>query len=312
MTTLSTSTPTPDSELPVTIIGAGERTHSLAEQVRSIWDRRDLVSSLTRREVTSRHKSSVLGLAWNLLNPLLQMVVYTIVFTYFMPGRIPFFPLKLLSAMAIFGLFSTALTSAATSITGNSSLVLKIWFPREILALSAVGSSLVIFASRIFIVAVGSIIYRHPPAWELMGLALYATAIALVLAYGLGLLLATANVYFRDTQHFLELTLMALFWFTPVIWSYDYVAGAAINRFGAAGEWLLLINPLIIVTTAFQRVFYNPAGLPADQQGEFALMLRPVSWYLTHLTGAAIIAVLALLLGLRVFRRFEGGFAEAL
>lgn len=284
----------------------------LREQLSAIWQRRDLIANLTKREVKARHKNSVIGFAWNLLNPLLQMMVYTVVFTYFMPGRIPYFPLKLLSGMAIFALFTASLNGAAVSVSGNSALVLKIWFPREILPIASVGSNLVTFLSRVAIVIVGLLAYWRAPQWNMLWLAVYASVVTLILATGFGLLLATANVFFRDTQHFLELALMALFWFTPVVWNYDYLAAAVVNRWGPNAEWALLANPMIATVTAFERVFYNPASLPDDTRRNFEMMLRPASWYATNLTIALIISLLVLLVGLRVFRRHEGDFAELL
>ncbi len=308
----SPASPIAPSSTTTTLISSDHTHRTLRSQLDAVWQRRDLLANLTKREVKARHKNSVIGFAWNLLNPLLQMVVYTVVFTYFMPGRTPLFPIKLLSAMAVFGLFSTSLNAAATSVSGNSALVLKIWFPREILPLSAVASNLVTFLSRVSILVIGLVAYWHPPAWSMLWLAALAVFVTLVLATGLGLLLATANVFFRDTQHFLDLVLMALFWFTPVIWNYDYLAARIIDHFGPEWERIVLLNPLIPIVTTFQRVLHNPAALPLEDQGEFTLMLRPNSWYLTNLGIAFVVSAITLVVGLRVFRRYEGAFAESL
>lgn len=300
----------PDAELRP-IGAAPEETGTLA-QLGRIWEYRDLLINLTRREVKSRHKNSVLGVAWNLLNPLLQMFIYTMVFTYFMPGRTPMFPLKLLSGMAIFGLFTASVTAGAGSIVANSAVVTKIWFPREILPVAAVASNLVTFVSRVSILIVALVLYWHAPDWKDMWLALLAVFVTLVLSAGFGILLAALNVFFRDIEHFLELALLALFWFTPVVWNYSFLGSYVIDRFGPEWERMIMLNPLIPVVTTFERVLYNPTDFPPAQQAQFDLMIRPSEWYFENLMMSLTVGVIALVVGLRVFARLEGSFAEQL
>jgi ABC-2 type transport system permease protein len=321
--TSPSSSPTPtESQSPATAVDEDrsrlrpigtlpDDTGILSQMIR-VWHYRDLLLNLTKREVKSRHKNSVLGVAWNLLNPLLQMFIYTVVFTYFMPGRTPMFPLKLLSGMAIFGLFTTSVTAGASSIVGNSAVVTKIWFPREILPVAAVASNLVTFASRVTILVVALIIYWHAPDWKDMWLALFAVFVTLVLSAGFGVLLSALNVFFRDIQHFLELALLALFWFTPVVWNYSFLGNYVINRFGPEWERLIMLNPLVPVVTTFERVLYNPTGFPPEQQQQFDLLIRPAEWYFQNLLLSLAVGVVALVVGLRVFARLEGSFAEQL
>lgn len=302
----------PDDRSPLRPIGTSPDETGFLAQMFRIWRYRDLLMNLTKREVKSRHKNSVLGVAWNLLNPLLQMFIYTVVFTYFMPGRTPMFPLKLLSGMAIFGLFTTSVTAGASSIVGNSAVVTKIWFPREILPVAAVTSNLVTFVSRVTILIVALIIYWHAPDWQNMWLAVFAVVVTLVLSAGFGVLLSALNVFFRDIEHFLELALLALFWFTPVVWNYSFLGNYIIDRFGPEWERLIMLNPLVPVVTTFERVLYNPTGFPPDQQEQFDLLIRPTEWYFQNLLMSLTVGILALVVGLRVFARLEGSFAEQL
>ncbi len=293
-------------------IGTSRPAPNAVHQVSDVWRYRRLMLRLAGRDVKSRHKNSLLGFAWNLLNPLLQMVIYTVVFTYFMPGVTPMFPLKLLTGTAIFGLFSTGVTGGTTSITGNSALVSKIWFPREVLPVASVVSNLVTFLSRVSILVVAMLIYRHPPEWSLLWLALCAVLVTMILATSVAILLSALNVYFRDVQHFLDLTLLALFWFTPIIWSYGFVADELIQRFGPRWERLAMVNPLTPVVTVFERVLYNPAALPPEMQGQFELIMRPAGWHLQNLGYSLIVGLVTLFLGLRIFSRLEGSFVENL
>ena len=293
-------------------IGATRRSQDVVSQVRSVWNHRPLMLKLAGREIKSRHKTSVLGFSWNLLNPLLQMSIYTLVFTYFMPGRTPMFPLKLLTGTAIFALFNQGVTGGTVSIVSNSALVSKIWFPREILPVASVLANTVTFVSRVSILLVASLLYWHPPAWSILWLAVLATLVTMILATGLAVLLAGINVFFRDVQHFLDLAMLAMFWFTPVIWNYSFLANEISNRLGPQWERLAMLNPMTPIVTTFQRVIYNPAALPAEQQGQFAPLLRPTTWYLQNLSFSLLCGLVALYVGLRIFARLEGSFVEHL
>ncbi len=300
----------PKSEL--VPVGATTRSQGVTSQVRNVWTHRGLLKRIASREVKSRHKSSVLGFGWNLLNPLLQMSIYTLVFTYFMPGSTPMFPLKLLTGTAIFSLYQQGVMGGTSSIVSNSSLVSKIWFPREILPVASVLANTVTFASRVSILMVALLIYWHPPEWGLFWLALLAIMVTMVLATGLAILLAGINVFFRDVQHFLDLAMLAMFWFTPVIWNYSFLASEISTRFGPRWERLAMLNPITPLVTTFQRVIYNPAALPVEQQGQFAPLLRPAWWHVQNLGISLAFGLLALYVGLRIFARLEGSFVENL
>lgn len=294
------------------LVESGYRPPKLLPRIREVWTHRDLLQNLTRRELKVRHKNSIIGVFWNLLNPLLQLVVYSFVFTVVLANSTPRYPIKLLAGMVIFQLFSQGVTGATNSVVSSAPLVKKIWFPREILPISAVASNVVTFGSRLLILVTGLAMFRQEPEWSMIWLLPIAVAIVMVFATGLGMLLAAVNVLFRDVQHFLELIMLALFWGTPIVYQYDFVAKALVERFGPDGEYLALLNPLIPVVMTFQRVLYNPTNFDADAQASFAYTLRPTSWYVGQLAFSGAVAVAFLYLGLRVFARLEGRFAERL
>lgn len=294
------------------LVESGYRPPKLVPRMREVWVHRELLRNLTRRELKVRHKNSVIGVFWNLLNPLLQLVVYSFVFTVVLSNNTPRFPLKLLAGMVIFQLFAQGVTGATESVVSSAALVKKIWFPREILPMSAVASNFVTFLSRLLILVIGLAVFRQEPEWSMLWLLPFAVLVVMILATGLGMLLAAINVLFRDVSHFLELIMLALFWGTPIVYQYDFIAKALVDRFGPEGEYLALINPLVPVVATFQRVLYNPRNFDAEVQARFAYTLRPASWYLGHLALAGVIAVAFLYFGLRVFARLEGRFAERL
>jgi ABC-2 type transport system permease protein len=294
------------------LVEAGYRPNGSFRRLLDVVHHRQLLGNLIRREVTVRHKNSILGLAWNLMNPLLYLVIFSVVFTVLLPSGVPRYALKLLSGLVVYDLFAGGITAATNSVVGNSHLVQKIWFPREVLPIAAVFANLVPFLSRLAILGVGLALFRQQPEWSMLWLLVPALVITLVMAIGLGLILSALNVFFRDVQHFLELALLALFWFTPIVYAYDFAGNAIRDRFGVGAERYLMANPLVPLVTTFQRVLYNPTNFEPEQQGQFLLLLRPTSWYLQNLAVSAVAAVVLLMVGLKVFARTEGSFAERL
>jgi len=284
---------------------------SLVRRVARIWEYRELLSSLTRKEVKVRYKDSILGFFWTLLNPLMYLVVFSLVFATFLRAAVPLYGLFLLAGLLAWTLFSTGVSAATASITGNGSLVQKVWFPREILPLSAIGSALVTFVFQLVVLLGALLVFQRSPAWEYVPLLVPALAVTLLWATALGLLLSALNVLYRDVQHLLEVLMLAWFWLTPVVYQYDLVADELVRR--DLPEWLAMLNPFVPVVLVFQRVIYNPAHeLGTDAQNSFDFMYRGMAWYATHLAISGAVAFVLLLVGVRVFGGIEADFGEEL
>ena len=206
---------------------------------------------MTRKELKVRYKNSVLGFAWSLVNPLLYLVVFYVVFQVILQSAVPSFPLFLLSGLLVWNLFSTGLAGATGSIVANSGIVNKVSFPREILPLAAVGAALVHFFLQGLVLVVALLVVRWDVAWTYMPLVPLALIGILLLAGALGILLSALNVYLRDTSHFLELALLAWFWITPIVYPFMTI--------GSRGGWqtkLYMCNPVTPVVLVFQRALY--------------------------------------------------------
>lgn len=294
------------------LVETGSSSSRISDRLVQVWHQRNLLWSLTQRELKVRHRNSIIGVFWNLLQPLLHLTVYSIVFTVILSSGYHRQPLKLLTGLVMLGLFTTTVSSVTTSVTRGGPLLKKIWFPREVLPFSTVAAQFVTFLSRFLVLIAGLVVFQHRPEWSMMWLAPVAILIMVAMATGIGMLLAGLNVLYRDASHFLDMVLMALFWLTPIIYPYDLVASRLIDRFGPSGELLMLVNPLVPVVVTFQRIFYNPSTFDAEQQEKFALMLRPTSWYLQNLAWSALVATVALVVGMRVFARMEQDFADRL
>lgn len=302
-----------NTELPP-LLENGTRPPGFFARVSDIWAYRDLLGNLVRRELKVKYKNSVLGFVWTLLNPLLYLVIFTVVFSVILNNPTPRYGLLLLSALLAFNLFSVGLTAATTSITANGPLVQKVWFPREILPLAAIGANLITFFFQMTILVIGLVIFRQPPEWGMLWLLPPALLLTLLIGAGLGLMLSALNVYFRDVQHFLELGLLTWFWLTPVVYPFHLVAEALNGRFGDGAERLAMLNPMIPIIITFQRVLYNPTNFTApEQQEQFAEMVNRSSlWYLENLGISAVFALIFVWAGYKVFSRLEGNLGEEL
>ena len=299
----------------------GNRPPNFIGRVRDIWKYRELLGNLVRRELKVKYKDSILGFVWTLLNPLLYLVVFSIVFGLILGSEIPRYGLMLLSGLLAYNLFSVGLTAATTSITANGPLVQKVWFPREILPLAAIGANLITFFFQLVILAVGLAVFKQAPEWDMLWLTLPALVVTLLVGTGLGLLLSGLNVYYRDVQHFLELGLLTWFWLTPIVYPFQHVAQYFADKGFPGGERFAMLNPMIAVVTTFQRVVYNPTNFsdqPEMIDNNFRLLLGPENnphgslWFLENLGVAALIGIVFLLVGFKVFTRVEANLGEEL
>jgi ABC-2 type transport system permease protein len=278
--------------------------HGFAAAVADVWQRRELLGNLVRKELKVKYKDSLLGFLWSLLLPLVQLAVYWLVIGKFLSGgAVPVYGVFIFCGLAVWTLFSEILSSATTSIVYNASLVKKVYFPRELFPLAATGAALVNFLFQLVILVLGMVyagattgkwpdLAEFPlPVLALVGLILFATAI--------GMLLAAANVYLRDVQHLIAIILMVWFWLTPIIYSVKRVA----DYLPKPLYEIYLLNPMATVVFAFQRFFW-PQG--KGTQFDFDGDLYP------RLAVLIVFGMALLWFAQRVFSRAQGNFAQAL
>ncbi len=303
---------TPPDALPP-LVEHGSVPRTTTQRLRDLWEYRELLGNLVRRELKVRYKDSALGFLWTLLNPLLYLLVFSFVFGFVLKGGPPRFGLLFLSGLLIWNLFSTGLGSATSSVVGNGALVQKVWFPREILPIAAVGASIISFVFQMVVLVIGLAAFRQAPEWSLLWMLVPAFIAAVLLATGLGLILSAYNVYYRDTGHFLELAMLALFWFTPIVYQYDFVARSVRDWGGARAEWLIALNPMVAPLTVFHRVLYNPNNLEAEPREQFfGILLESDMHLFLMLMISLAMGILFCLLGFKIFARLEGNFGEAI
>jgi ABC-type polysaccharide/polyol phosphate export permease len=260
----------------------------MPEKIREILGYRQLIKNLVARDLKVKYKGSVLGFFWSLLNPLITIIVYTIVFKHILPIGSENFPIFLMTGLLPWMFFSTSLSMATTSITGASNLVKKVYFPREILPLSVTLSNLVQFMIT-YIVLFPSILFFDIKINVLIILIFLPIILILHLAFTLGLtfLISSLSVYYSDTPHLLEVIIPIWFWGTPIIYQFSTIPEAW-KRF-------IRMNPMTSYINIYRDIsMYNK--VPA----------------LSEMGIAIVTAVVSLVVGYLVFGKLKRRFGEEL
>ncbi|HUY06482.1 MAG TPA: ABC transporter permease [Acidimicrobiales bacterium] len=295
-------------DLPARIVSARVR---LRPRLREIWKSRELVVFLIRKELKVKYKGSFLGFIWSMINPAIVLMVYYVVFRYFLRTAVPEFALYLFSGLLVWNFFGVTLGGASSAIVRNAGIVKKVSFPREILAISQVGTSLVFFFFQFLVLVLFLIGFRYAPAWGYLPLLLGALLDLVIFTTALSIFLSAANVYLRDVQHLIDVILQAWFWGVPIIYSY--------NRVYHHAHWLgylFLADPITPIVLSFQRALYGhvaPLGYGyANGASGPVLANYPYHFYVAMLGWVFLASVVLLLASLLVFGRLEGNFAEEL
>ena len=269
--------------------------------LREVWVYRELVGNLVVRDLKVRYKSSVLGFLWSLLNPLLLMAVFTVVFTIMLPNySVPYFPVFVLCGLLPWNFFTTSIMTSVTSISGSGHLVKKVYFPREILTISNVLANFVNFLLALPVLFGLIALFGIPLTVWLAYLPLIML-IELLFTLGVSLVLATLNVFYRDTSVIMEVLVQAWFFLTPVFYPIDLLP-ATTTLFGLVlplRRLLYILNPMASIVASYRSVLYgNADGSPPTAPG-WDFFLR-----------TALTALLTFVLGYAIFRRHSARFAE--
>ena len=249
-----------------------------------MFEHREVIWILVKKDFKIRYRNSALGFIWSLLNPLAMMGILTLVFSTLLKAGIENFPLFLLPALLSWRFFSIATSMSLWSIIGNSSLVTRVYFPRWLLVLSSnlanlIGSSLEFAALFPLLILLGMRVTY------LTFLLPALLAVEFVLIAGVSLPLAALNVYYRDINQVWDITLQASFFLCPIIYSLTLIPG----RYA----FLYSLNPMTRIIESARKIFYHNT--------------LPTIWdFAIPLLGG----LLLLLVGYLIFRRLEPRFAE--
>jgi lipopolysaccharide transport system permease protein len=256
-----------------------------------LWAYRELVVFLTMRDIRVRYKQAVLGIGWAAIQPVMTMLIFVFIFGY--QAKLPadsglpdaWYPVFIFAGVLPWQLFQGSLQRASISLVGNSNLLTKIYFPRLIIPIAAVGAGLVDFAIS-FLVMLGLMVYFQVPFGLNMLWLPLLVLLTLMTALAIGLWLSALNVQYRDVQHMIPFLLQAWMYASPVAYSIDIIK--------VSPAWRLVygLNPMAGVIQGFRWILLG--SKPPD-----ALMLVSV-----------VMVVVLLISGLYYFRRMERHFAD--
>ncbi len=255
---------------------------------------RELMVNLTLRELRGKYKRSLLGWSWSLLNPLASMLVFTIVFAVFIgldppsgdPSGMQNFAFFLLCGLLPWNFLSNGVSGSMGVLVGNSNLIKKVYFPREILVAANVASWVVALLLELAVLAVALMMAGNLVLPWLVPV-LFLVAVQTMFVFGVGLVLSVLNVYFRDIQHLVAILLQMWFYATPIVYSVEQVP----ERWRGLYE----LNPMVRFVEAYRDCLYD--------------LRLPTLLDTAYLVG---VAAVTLGLGLLVFSRLEAKLAEEL
>ena len=254
---------------------------------KELYQYREMIRSLVHRDLRGRYKGSALGFLWTFINPLMQLGVYTIVFSTIMRMGIDNYYLFLFVALIPWIFFASSILNGSTCILSNQGLVTKIYFPREVLPIAIVTSNFINMLYCFLVVLSVVILFSDKInffAW------LYLPLIAVIeyaLALGLTLIFSALTVFFRDLAHILTIITMAWQFLTPVMYSVEMVPKEYINIF--------LMNPMTSIIVAYRDILYY-GKVP----------------HIETLFQAFIFGIFFLIIGFIIFGHLKKRFAEEL
>jgi len=272
------------AESPEIVIEASSGWASL--KLSELWEYRELLFFLTWRDVKVRYKQAVLGVAWAVIQPLMTMVIFSVIFGQVakLPSEGIPYPIFSFVALLPWQLFSGTLTRASTSLVGNANLLSKVYFPRLVIPLSAIATGMVDFGIS-FVILLGLMVYYSiVPTLTILWLP-FLVLFVLFTALAIGLWLSALNVQYRDVQHMIPFLVQTWMFVSPVAYSTGLIP---------KGPWRIVygLNPLAGVIQGFRWALLG--GNPPDE-----LMVASV-----------IMVVVLLVTGLFYFSRMERTFAD--
>ncbi|MDM8203193.1 ABC transporter permease [Faecalicoccus acidiformans] len=257
---------------------------------KDIYNYRELLKTNIKKDIRGKYKGSFLGILWSFLNPLLQVVVYWIVFPFLMgrAGTVDNYLCYLVTGIIPWTFFTTVINQGTTSMIVNAGIIKKVYFPREIPLISQALSGLVNFFISCIIVVFFCVGTGAGISYHLILLPLIAL-IQMILSLGISFILSAIEVYVQDTEYIVNFILNMGFYATPILYNLDLLKGSGILY------TLVSWNPVTLLVNAYRDIFMNHVW-PNTMQ----------------LIIVIIISFVVLVIGYKVFKKLEKGFAEEL
>jgi len=259
----------------------------MINRVKDIYEYRDMIFSLVKRELRGRYQKSVLGMLWTFLNPLCQILIYTFVFSVIFENNMEHYYIYLTAGMIPWTFFSEALGQGAGSIVSNADMTKKIYFPREVLTIASVTSKFVNLLISFVIVFLFLFVSGIGVKLQILPMLIPVMVAEYLVALGFTLLFSAITVYLRDMEYIVGVLLMAWVWATPIMYALEGRSEAIVR--------VLKLNPMTNIILAYQDILY------------YRRMPEVSSIMIALLVGACLVVI-----GEVIFKYLEGNFAEEL
>ncbi len=251
---------------------------------KNLYNYRELLNTNIKKEIRGKYKGSFLGVLWSFVNPLLMVMVYAIVFPFILKSSEPNYVVFLIIGIIPWTFFTTVINQGTTTVLINANLLKKVYFPREILPISVATSGLINFLISCVIILFFILFSGIGFSWYLVFLPL-VFIIQYIISLGLIFILGAINIYIRDVEYIVNFIVMMLFYATPILYSPSLFP----ERF----RWLFNLNPMAHIINGYRDIFYY------QQMPQ-----------LTNLGILGIFSLIFLVVGYKIFKKLERGFAE--
>lgn len=289
-------------------------TTNLAVNLRELWRFRHLVRTLVERDLRVRYKNSALGIAWTMVNPLIQVVVLTIAVGYILGSGPKNLSAYIFCAMLPWTFFQTATLDSSTAVLVKLPLLKKVYFPREIPLIATVCQNFVQFGISLLVFVVyrwglTTALYGWPgaPPREVLWLPVLVLLIFL-LTLGVSFFVCAANVFYEDVKFIVATSMTFLFYLVPIIYFPENIFFS--SRIPAHWRWwayhLYLANPLAWIVTAFRQVFFPQAII--SSRGAAVVYSAPLDY--RYFAISAVLSVAICLAGYSYFNARKWKFSE--
>jgi len=263
-----------------------EKLKRLVHKLKLTWEYRELLGNLAHREIAQRYKQSVLGYGWVILNPLFQLIVISFVFSAILkiPSLCVPFIIFLSVALLPWNLFSSSLNSSANVLVNNSTLITKIYFPREILVYATIIAKIVDFFYSCLVLIVFLVFFHIQISASIIWVPVIFV-IQFIFMTGLSLIFSALNLFYRDIQYVLALVLMLWMYLTPIMYPVEIIPPQY--------RFIFSLNPMAVIVNSYRQV-----------------ILSGKSPNLNSLGIALAVSLGVFLIGFFLFKKLEGLFAD--
>lgn len=256
----------------------------LAQKIKEIYKFRHMLVTLVKQDINGRYKGSFLGFLWTLLNPLLMLLVYSLVFQFIFKNNIAHYPIYLFICLMPWNTFANSISNGTTCVSNNASILKKVYFPREILPLSVVISNTIQYFFSLAIIIIALLISGVGLSWYALFLPLIVLVQA-IFTLGIVFILSATNVYVRDVQYIMNPIMMIWMYACPILYSITMVPERFLH--------IYKLNPMVSIMQEYQNILYSKTMINFANLGKVFL-----------------ISIVILVIGYKIFNKLQKRFAE--